>query len=111
EDLYLTALPVTLERFAFASQFFAAEEAIREYSGRKTPGGQRSNWSLNSGTGVSKLLPTGALLLLNFSNQTVFDFLNPKKTVSTSTLNFDVIQPLLRGGGRAVTLEPLTQSE
>src|SRR5207253_139693 len=59
----------------------------------------------------SKLLPTGGLLLLNFANQTVFNFLNPKSTVSTSTLSFDAIQPLLRGGGRAVTLEPLTQTE
>ena len=27
------------------------------------------------------------------------------------TLTLDLIQPLLRGGGRAVTLEPLTQVE
>jgi hypothetical protein len=111
ENLYLTALPVTLERFAFAAQFFAAENAFREYAGRHAPGGPANNWTLNSGTGVSKLLPTGALLLLTFSNQTVFDFLNPKKTLSTSTLNFNVLQPLLRGGGRAVTLEPLTEAE
>src|SRR5262249_10085081 len=56
-------------------------------------------------------LPTGALLLLSFSNETIFDFLNPKKTLSTSTLNFNILQPLLRGGGKAVTLEPLTEAE
>src|SRR5205085_7070772 len=75
------------------------------------PGGRVNNWQLNSGVGASKLLPTGALLLLNFSNQTVINFLNPKRTISTSTLSFDAIQPLLRGGGRAVTLEPLTLAE
>ncbi len=111
ENLYLTALPVTLERFAFAAQFFAAEQAIREYAGSNAQGGPANNWTLNSGVGVNKLLPTGALLLLNFSNETVFDFLNPKKTLSTSTLNFNAIQPLLRGGGRAATLEPLTITE
>jgi len=111
ENLYLAALPVSLQRFAFGAQAFLAEQAIRSYSGRDTPGGQRSSWALNSGVGISKLLPTGALLLLSFSNQTVFDFLNPKKTVSASTLNFNALQPLLRGGGRAVTLEPLTQAE
>src|SRR5262249_18308042 len=35
EDLYLAALPVTLERFAFAPHFFAIEEIIREYTGRE----------------------------------------------------------------------------
>src|SRR5262249_51400352 len=58
-----------------------------------------------------KVLPTGALLLLTISNQTVFDFLNPKETLSTTTLNFNAIQPLLRGGGKAVALESLTQAE
>jgi hypothetical protein len=111
ESLYLAALPVTAERFSFAAQFFAAEEAIREYRGRKSELGHTNDWTLNSGTGFSKVLPTGALLLFNFSNQTVFQFLNPKKTTSVTTLDFSAIQPLLRGGGRAVTLESLTQAE
>jgi hypothetical protein len=111
ENLYLAALAVTQQRFAFTSQFFAAQEAIREYTGRNTSSGQTSSWSLNNGAGVAKILPTGALLLLNVANQTVFDFLNPKKTISVSTLNFNAIQPLLRGGGQAVALEELTQVE
>src|SRR5262249_38388804 len=111
ENLYLSALPVTQERFSFMAQFFAAEEAVRTYAGRDTPGGRESSWALNSGTGFSKLLPTGALLLLNFSNQTVFNFLSPKKTTSITDLNFAAIQPLLRGGGKAVALEPLTLVE
>ncbi len=111
ENLYLAALPVTVERFAFMAQFFAAEEAVRGASGSKIAGGPTNSWTLNSGTGFSKILPTGALLLFNFANQTVFDFVNPKKTLSATTLNFNAIQPLLRGGGRAVALEPLTQSE
>jgi hypothetical protein len=111
ESLYLAALPVTVERFSFMAQFFAAQRAIREDSGSTTPEGKTNSWSLNSGTGLAKVLPTGALLLLDFSNQTVFDFLNPKKTLSTSSLNFNAIQPLLRGGGEAVALESLTTAE
>ena len=111
ENLYLAALPVTLERFAFSTQVFAALEAVRGEAGRTAPGGPSNFWSLNGGTGFSKILPTGALLLLNFANQTVFDFVNPRTTLSTTTLNFSAIQPLLRGGGQAVTLEPLTQAE
>ncbi len=111
ENLYIAALPVTYGRFSFVAQFFAAQEAARAYTGRDTPQGQTSNWSLNNGTGFSKVLPTGALLLLNFSNQTVFNFLNPKDTFSVTNLNFNAIQPLLRGGGEAVALEGLTLAE
>jgi hypothetical protein len=113
EDLYLTALPVTLERFAFAAQFFVAEQAIREWAGRETPDEPKNNWTLNSNAGFAKLFPTGALLLLNFANQTVFNLGGGtgRPLTSQSTINLDLIQPLLRGGGRAVTLEPLTQAE
>jgi hypothetical protein len=111
ESLYLSALPVTVERFSFMAQFFAGQEAIRASTGRTTADGQQSSWSLNSGTGFSKVLPTGALLLLNFANETVFDFVNPKRTTSVTTLNFNAIQPLLRSGGEAVALESLTTAE
>jgi hypothetical protein len=111
ENLYLAALPVSTERFAFMSQFFAAQEAVRAYSASEANGGKANNWSLNNGVGLSKVLPTGGLLLLSFSNQTVFDFLDPKHITSVSNLNFNAIQPLLRGGGEAVALESLTQAE
>src|SRR5262249_1729504 len=73
EDLYMTALPVTLERFSFAAQFFAVEQAIRQWAGRETVQGHQNNWILNSNTGFTKLFSTGALLLFNFANQTVFN--------------------------------------
>jgi outer membrane protein TolC len=111
EDLYLTALPVTLERFSFAAQFLAVEQVIREWSGEKSTIGLHNRWIANSNVGGSLLFPTGGLLLLDFANQTVVDFTKFPKTVSESTATLNLIQPLLRGGGKAVTLEPLTQSE
>jgi hypothetical protein len=111
EDLYLAALPVALERFSFMAQFLAGSQAIRSYAASEAPGGKENNWALNNGIGMSKVLPTGALLLLNFSNQTVFNFLNPKKVVSVTALDFSAIQPLLQGGGKAVALESLTTAE
>jgi hypothetical protein len=113
EDLYLTALPVTLERFAFCAQPFAAEQAIREATGRNTPEGQHNRARFNSDLGFTKLFTTGALLLLRVANQTAIEFgpNQPRHVVSQSILTLDAIQPLLRGGGRAVTLEPLTQVE
>src|SRR5262249_22311874 len=78
----------------------------------QTQGGHRNDSTFNSNVGVAKLFSTGALMLFNFANQTVFNLTGMGKSVtSQSTVNFDLIQPLLRGGGRAVTLEPLTQAE
>ncbi|HTK77369.1 MAG TPA: hypothetical protein VL371_19045 [Gemmataceae bacterium] len=111
EDLYLTALPVTLDRFSFAAQFLLAGEAFRQWAGSESPVGKQNNWTAINNVGVSKLFPTGALLLLDFANRTVVDFVHSPRTISQSTATLDLIQPLLRGGGRAVTLEPLTQSE
>jgi hypothetical protein len=112
EDLYLTALPVTLERFSFAAQFFFLEQVIGEWSGRETPMGRHNRWTFNTTTGLSKLFSTGALLLFNIANTTIIELTGPNKgTISTSILNLNLIQPFLRGGGKAVTLEPLTQSE
>jgi hypothetical protein len=112
EDLYLTALPVMAERFAFAAQFFAVGQAIREWAGRMTPEGHQDNWTLKSNTGFTKLFSTGALLLFNFANQTVFNFTGAgQHLTSQSTIDLDLVQPLLQGGGRAVALEPLTQAE
>jgi outer membrane protein TolC len=113
ENLYLSALAVTLQRFAFTYQFFATEELVREYSGRERPEGLGNRWRSNPTAGVSKLFPTGALLLFRFANQLVLNMAagSEPRVVAPSNLSLDVVQPLLRGGGRAVTLEPLTQSE
>jgi hypothetical protein len=115
ENLYLSALPVTLERFSFAAQGFALEQILREYAGPGNPGGPKNNWAFNTTGGFSKLFSTGALLLVQFANQTVVNLgslaSGSVRTVSQSNINLDIVQPFLRGGGRAVTLEPLTQAE
>ncbi len=113
ENLYLSALAVTLQRFAFTYQFFATEEVIRERSGSERPEGPGNRWRFNTVAGVSKLFPTGALLLFRFANQVVVNMASTggPRVITPSDLSLDVVQPLLRGGGRAVTLEPLTQTE
>ncbi len=112
EILYLTALPVTTERFNFLPQFLATQEAIRQWSAQESNFGPTNQWELNSVGGVSQQFFTGASLLLRLANQTVIDVSSMNKpTISTSSLVLDFSQPLLRGGGQAVALEPLTQSE
>ncbi|MFQ3649048.1 MAG: TolC family protein [Gemmataceae bacterium] len=110
EGVYLAALPVTLERFAFAPQFFAVETYLRERFGAGTAEGRTNRVRWNGTAGFSQLFSTGGLLLLSFANRTVINIGN-EPTTSVSTLSLDLIQPLLRGAGRAVTLEPLTQAE
>ncbi|HVK10170.1 MAG TPA: hypothetical protein VM597_15485, partial [Gemmataceae bacterium] len=115
EDLYLTALPVSLQRFQFVTQLFLTGEASRTFS-PVTPvstGGAITGSRGTVGTAtVSQLFPTGAALIGRFANQLVADLgSGAGPTVSLSNLTLELTQPLLRGGGWAVTLEPLTQAE
>src|SRR4051794_30868011 len=98
EALYLAALPVTLERFAFAPQFFAAETYFRERFGRGAPEGRVNRVRWNTTTGFSQTLGTGALLLASLANRTVIN-IGSAPTTSVSTFSLDLIQPLLRGAG------------
>ena len=112
ENLYLTALPVSLERFNFLPQFLAAQTAIRQWSTAASPLGSTNQGNITSTVGASQLFGTGALLALRMANQTVIDFSSSHgPTLSSSTALLDLSQPFLRGGGQAVTLEPLTQTE
>jgi outer membrane efflux protein len=112
EDLYVVALAVTLQRFSFAAQFFAGETVFREWAGSdRLDAGNR--WGATSTASVSKLFPTGALLLAQFASRLIIEMSGnaPRRVTVPTTASLDLTQPLLRGGGRAVTLEPLTQVE
>ncbi len=111
EDLYLSALPVTLQRYQFASQAFLAETIVRQNLGGEFPGGPRNFWQFGTDTGIGKLFPTGATMLVRLANQFVVDLSGNRPDVAVSNLSLSVAQPFLRGGGFAVTLEPLTQVE
>jgi hypothetical protein len=137
EQVYLSALPVTLQRFSFGPQFIAGLSPTTGVGGAGAGGGvgggrlptvlptnsftytTRGSGSqtsaLNMGTvaGVGKLFDNGASVLMSFANQIVFNFVgkNPLQPTVKSFLPFQAAVPFLRGGGRAVTLEPLTQAE
>lgn len=111
EDLYTAALPVSFQRFSFVSQLFATEQAIREVSGRETVDGKGNRFRFNSNGTLTRLFPTGATLLLQIANRLVINLGDGKPDVGITTLSLNLTQPFLRGGGYAVTLEPLTQAE
>lgn len=111
EVLYLSALPVSLQRFSFAFQFSSSGVVSRDSTGVDTQLGRRERWRADFSNGFSKLFPTGALLLFKVANQVVVEAINGKPNTSLGALTLELSQPLLRGGGYAVTLEPLTQAE
>lgn len=111
EDLYLSALPVTMQRFNFYPQLFAGVNAIREWRASRVPGGPGSFWDITSTGTVTQLFPTGAQLVARLANQVVIELGTGNPTIGVSNLTLSVVQPLLQGGGWAVTLEPLTQAE
>jgi hypothetical protein len=111
EDLYLAALPVTLERFSFAAQGFFTEAAFLDFAGRALGQPPRDRANLLTETGFAKLFPSGALLLVRLANQVVIDLSNAEPTVTLSNFSLSLAQPFLQGGGYAVTLEPLTLVE
>jgi len=110
ESLYLAALPVTQERFALGPQgSFFGSDFLNKY-GNEASGGPVRQWSNQTVAGISQVFCWGAQLLVNFANQTVYNF-GQLPSTSISTLSFDFVEPFLRGAGFAVTLEPLTQAE
>ncbi len=123
EELYLSALDVSFERFRFESQFFAGYST--DYTVRANRGGNvlTAN-TFNSGRAISgaetsaggarglsmrKSFATGTDLVVNFANNLVFNFSGGDTSITL--LDFSLVQPLLRAAGRDRILERLTVSE
>ncbi|WP_460182983.1 TolC family protein [Thermopirellula anaerolimosa] len=112
ENLYLSALNVTAERFRFDVQFFGGNSTFFTADGPdRSPAGSISRLNVDTDVQARKLTATGAELLVGFANSLVWQFSGADSYASASILNFSILQPLLRSGGRAVVLESLTQAE
>ena len=115
ETLFISALNVSFERFRFDHQFFGGSGLSSDFRGRDV--GQSSlfrigHFSTNSSFGrVEKLTATGGELVVGFANSLLWDFWGTDSDIFSSAIDFSLVQPLLRGGGRALVLENLTQSE
>jgi outer membrane protein TolC len=106
ESLYLTALDLTLERFAYQVQKSGEFAALLNGDG---DGADQASTSGNFG--LTKLLGTGAQIVGNIG-------LSLARTLSTadgwdaiSNISLAVTQPLMRGYGERIVMEPLTQAE
>ncbi|HJM57568.1 MAG TPA: TolC family protein [Planctomycetota bacterium] len=106
ETLYRSALDLSLERWQYSTQLFA--DTSGSVSGTAD---EASTADVDSSLGFSRLLGTGASIVTTLGN-------NMFRVVSTgnywtelTNLSMSITQPLLRGAGRAIALEPLTQAE
>lgn len=111
ENIYLFALSLTIERFAFDVQFYGLSNRppSSDLNFESQPGVQDSmNW--NNRVGVNRYFPTGAQFLAELTNNTLWIFGTGDSSTATN-ISYSLIQPLLASGGRRFALESLTQSE
>lgn len=109
EDLYLSALDVTFERFRFDAQFFAGNTTAFGVNGRDRGG--TSALTTTTDLEARRLTATGGELVAGLANSIIWQFSGGQTELVGSTASFSLIQPLLRFGGRARVLERLTQTE
>ena len=127
EQLYLSALTLTRERFAYVPQFFAGTTAEARRApldppdppefGIFPPGGPekpaREEWSLavQNRVGVSQLFKTGGRISLDLANDLLRFYTGGRSDSAASTIALSLAQPLLRGAGAKIAAENLTQAE
>lgn len=112
EDLYLSALDVTFQRFRFDAQFFGSNSTLFSVEGPLS-GIAAPSSTLTTATSaeMQRLFATGSQLVTEAANSVVWQFAGDNGHVATTPLTFSLLQPLLRGAGRAVVLEELTDTE
>lgn len=106
EQLYLSALTLTRERFAYVPQFFAGTAVTGERS-------RNSDISVRAANrvGFDTLLKTGGRVSLDLANDLLRFYTGGPRESAVSTIGLSLAQPLLRGAGAKIAAENLTQAE
>jgi outer membrane protein TolC len=105
ESLYLTALTLTGERQNFRPDFFGRTRAEKN----RLSDGERTG-TASSTLGLNQALLTGGSLGINIANDLLRYFSGDPRRSAASVLNLNIAQPLLRGAGRKIAAERLTQA-
>ena len=105
EQLYLMALDLTLARHQFARQWFSTVDTsyIRDSEDEQV--------GYDAGLGFNQLLADGAQISTKIAIDWARFLTGDPRTSLGSVLSASVAQPLLRGSGRRVVQENLTQAE
>ncbi|QDT61614.1 hypothetical protein SV7mr_41510 [Stieleria bergensis] len=112
EQLYLSALDVSSERFLFDTQFFGDVASALDVDGPDV--GDSTRATLSDGLSMTRRFATGSQMVVELANSIVWELSGPNDQyapTSRNFLNFSFIQPLLRNAGRDRVLERLTLSE
>ena len=112
ENLYLAALALTAQRFAFDVQFVGLNglRPSAAVTATDVPG-VSDGVSVAPSAGFSQLLPSGAQYAVELANNTLWLFSSGGSQSSASTLSYSLVQPLLANAGRRFIMENLTQAE
>lgn len=109
ETIYLSALDVSTERFRFDAQFFGGIDTFFTHlGGRRLAAGEQNLLTVDSDLQMHRRFATGGELVVGLANSIVWQFAGADSHANVSLLDFNLVQPLLRAGGRAVALEQLT---
>lgn len=110
ENVYIQALALTLNRFEFDLQYFLRRNTTFQHVGTSSLPGESNTLATTTNFGAARNLAVGGQLLADFANSFVWEFTGRTHTASSS-IGATLVQPLLRGFGRNVRLESLTQAE
>ena len=106
ESLYRSALDLTLERWRFAAQGFGSLDA-------SVVGDGNGATSVQAGgsAGFTKLLGSGATIVTDIGASLFRVVTTGDGWDAVSDIGFAFTQPLMRGMGKRIVQEPLTQAE
>ena len=106
ESLYLEALDLTLERWDFSVQETGTLGAFLLGTGGDA--GQTGGFG---SLGFTKLFGSGLRIISDIGFDLARDLSSGNAWEATSNLSLNITQPILRGFGRSIVEEPLTQAE
>ncbi len=106
EQLYLAALNLTRSQHDFAWRFGLGGDG-----GVAGEADTSADASLGSNLGASATSTAGTRVVASFVNTFLRSVIHGGSFDGSSILNLTLTQPLLRGAGRRIVREPLTQSE
>ena len=110
EGVYLIALGLTLNRFEFDARYFGRNSTGLARVGASGLPTESNTLTTASDAGLTRNFAAGGQLLTDFANSFVWEFTGQSHAVA-GVFSASLIQPLLRGFGRKVRLESLTQGE
>jgi outer membrane protein TolC len=109
DNLYLTALALTLNRFEFALHWFGTNDTTWTHFGSGAD--EQNTLNTSSTLGFTRALTSGGQLMVELANSFVFQYAGPDSTIAVSNIMVNLVKPVLRGAGRDFRMEGLTQAE